>query len=694
MTMRRILIYLWLVLTPGTVFAAGTRIWELAGFYELENGELEGTTVSSEGEVRMGLAAKPMTAEGLGLVWTAVRDKQGDVYVGTGYDGQIYRIHGDEVRHIADTGQLIVTALAFDRAGNLFAATLPDPVIWKIADPHRIPKGKPVKAKEWVTIKDEEVKHIWALTYGKDEKTLFAGTGPEGKVMAVGRDRRAEVYLDVDEEHVLSLTSDPKGDLLAGTSPSALLLRVTGPGRAVALADFDATEVKQIVTRGQTIYAGVNSFSSPPKVPSKSSTSASKTTSSKASSKMKVPQGDGELYRIDAAGRTEQLWEGKKAHVVSLAVSRKGTLYAGLGADGKVISIDDDYIFRNELDLDERQVMALIAGDTLQFLGTGDAGGLYRIEKARKAESEYLSPLLDTERLSEWGRITWLSRGKLRVKTRSGNTETPDVHWSAWSKPVASGQELTSPPARYLQLGFSFADDPKAVLISAQVAYKPQNLRALITSFHPGSPFPKSKKSKSETHISTRVIDSKPEDENEQELNLSWTVDNPDDDDLRYRLWYRTVGESLWRPITKADKVLESRSYTWETRAVPEGWYQIRLVADDSLMNAPEAVLSHEHISVPVLVDNHQPMVQKLAYKKGQVSGIAKDLFSFIGAVEFSVDSGPWMPAEPRDGVFDEQEETFSFPLPKDLDRGPHAVAVRAFDRGGNIGVGEILIPR
>ena len=232
------------------------------------------------------------------------------------------------------------------------------------------------------------------------------------------------------------------------------------------------------------------------------------------------------------------------------------------------------------------------------------------------------------------------------------------------------------------------------MLISAQVAFKPQNLRAVITDFYPGSPFPKPKQSKSDTKTSTRTINAKPEDENERELSLSWTVDNPDDDDLRYRLWYRTVGEKLWRPITRDDTVLESKHYTWKTGAVPEGWYQIRLVADDSPVNSPKEVLAHEYISVPVLVDNHQPLVQQLAYKRGEVGGVAKDAFSFIGAVEFSVDNGPWMPAAPRDGVYDEREEAFSFELPKEIERGPHAVAVRAFDRGGNIGVAEIHIPR
>ena len=44
------------------------------------------------------------------------------------------------------------------------------------------------------------------------------------------------------------------------------------------------------------------------------------------------------------------------------------------------------------------------------------------------------------------------------------------------------------------------------------------------------------------------------------------------------------------------------------------------------------------------------------------------------------------------DRIFDESKEAFSFVLPADLGPGPHAVAVRAYDRGGNTGVGELFI--
>jgi hypothetical protein len=175
-------------------------------------------------------------------------------------------------------------------------------------------------------------------------------------------------------------------------------------------------------------------------------------------------------------------------------------------------------------------------------------------------------------------------------------------------------------------------------------------------------------------------------------LNLSWDVTNEDDDTLRYRLWYRALGKSLWRPILREDDVLTVNRLAWNTASVPEGRYQIRVRADDSPDNDAEQVLHDELISVPVLVDNHQPMVKGLAFKGGVVVGVAKDNFSAIAAVEFAVDTGPWIPSEAADGLFDETEEAFELTFEKDIEPGPHAVGVRVYDRAGNMGTAEIHV--
>ena len=680
-----------MLLCPSIAAASGTRLWELAGFEELQKGELKGTVLSSVGEVQLGLTAeKGELPEGVGAVWSAARSGVGDLYLGTGYDGKIFRVKNRKATHVADTGQLVVTAMTFDKKGDLFVAALPDSVIWRIRSPKRIASGKPVTAEKWATL-PEDTEHVWTLTFSADGRTLFVGTGPEGKIFAVGPDAKPKLYLDTEEEHILSSVLDAKGRLTVGTSPSAVIFRIDGPGRSTALADFDDVEVKALATYKDRIYAAVNDFKTPPSVPKKSTSTSNSESSSSTSKTEKTAVGDGALYRIDADGRQEKLWSEKKEHIVSLAAASTGTVFVGLGVDGKVISVDEKREVRHELDLEERQVMVLLADKTLTFAGCGDSGAMYDVGSARNAEAVYLTPLLDSEVVSEWGRLSWFADGKLKLQARSGNTVTPDTAWSDWSKPLAQKDIIPSPPGRYLQFRLSWADDAKAVFTSLQAAMKSANQRALITEFDSGSQFPKPAGSADDT-VSDRIAEAKPDPKIDPELSLSWKVKNPDGDDMRYRLWYRKMGEKLWRPMFREDQVLTALRFTWKTDAVPEGFYQIKLTADDSRANADRDVTEDTYVSPPVLVDNQPPTIRKLRIQNGTVSGIAADSFSDIGAIEYSADNGPWSPVMCLDRIFDEPEEAFSFSLPSDLGPGPHAIAVRAYDRGGNTGVGELLI--
>ncbi len=704
-TLRRSMALVGLLTILANSFAAHsgeTRIWELAGFAELDKGELKQTTVSSRGEVTVGAMASRLDLDDVGLVWSAVKGKAGVIYLGTGYDGKIFRVRAGKATLIATTDQLVVTSLALDKRGDLYAAALPDAVIWKIPRPSKIVTGKPVKASKWATLPGD-VKHVWALAFEKQGKVLYAGTGPEGQVFALGRDARASVYMDTDEEHIMCLVDAGKKRLLAGTSPGALLLEITGPGRSSALADFDATEVKAIVHGKGDIVVAVNKFKTPPAIPTKPkiTTPSIGSTLIKLSTAETLREGDGELYRLHDNGAMEKLWSRKKAHVVSLAVDGKSRIHAGLATGGKIVSVDEDRLTRTELDLDERQVMVLLTrGDELVFAATGDAGAAYTISAPRPSEAHYLSPPLDAGTIALWGRLRWFGHGKLRVQSRCGNTLAPDRSWSDWSKDLKNGGVVPSKRARYLQLRFSFEKDKNAVLRSVELSFAPINRRAVITEVNPDSPFFKAgKKSPSKStkkdilEPSKRTIVARVESKKRRaDLKLNWKVDNPDDDKLRYRLWYRAVGRKVWRPILKDDFVLTDKNYTWNTESVPEGRYRIKLLADDSPSNDPSEALSDEYISVPVLVDNHQPAVTALAFAAGKVKGKARDSFSAISALDFSVDGGPWMPIFCVDGIFDEIIEEFDFALTSSLEPGPHAIAVRAYDRAGNMGSAEIHV--
>ncbi len=681
---------------PWNVQAGGTRIWELAGSAELQKGTLQGTALSSIGEVGIGLnPQKSPIDDDIGVVWSSAKYKNGNIFLGSGYNGKILRVADKEIVHVADTGQLVVTSIAFDKNGDLYAATLPEPAIWKISNPIKIQKGKPVSAEKWIVLPDE-TKHIWSIIFSEDGNTLFAGTGPDGKIYSIGKNKKPQVYLDTEEDHILTLEKDAKGKILAGTSPSALLLRVEGPGRSVAIADFSGVEVKIIVTKGERIYAAVNDFKSQPILPmgaaatAATAAAAAATTAGRSpASPLKSASGDGELYLIDEDFRQEQLWAQKKQHITSLAIAKNGKIFAGLGADGKIISVDENRQIRYEIDLDERQVMVVVADDDLILAGCGDTGAVYFVDQARKAEAIYLTPLLDASTVAEWGRVTWFASGKLKVQARSGNTLIPDLAWSDWSSPLTQNEIAKAPKARYLQYRFSWSENEKSRFTSIQTAFRPTNLRAVISEFDPGSPFPKPSGSENET-TSSRIIDARQDSKAGAELSFSWKVNNPDSDDLRFRLWYRAMGEEQWRPILRDYQVLTALRFTWRTESVPEGIYQIKLEAADSLTNDPKDVLSDIYISPPVLVDNHPPIIKGLVWKNGKISGTSEDSFSSIGALDYSIDNGPWIPILCTDGIFDERKEDFSFVIPSDLIKGPHAAAVRAFDLGGNMGIAEI----
>ena len=677
---------------PLMSVAGDSQRWQLAGEGELSRGETDGTRVNAEGEVELGRRGQKMDLDGIGLVWCAARDREGAIYLGTGYDGKILRIRSNKVEEIATTGQLVVTSLLLDKKGDLFASTLPDPVIWKVANPAKISAGKPVAAEKWVTLPDD-TKHIWTLEYDSKKSTIYAGTGPEGKLFALGRDKKPQILLDSSDEHILSVALGQNGKLYAGTSPEAILLESTGPGKVRAIYDFEGTEVKAIIPRQEGIYVAVNKFATPPAVPTKKN-SSSGTKGSGSSSNKGAKAGDGKVVKLSYSGESEILWEEKKSHVASLAMSKDFGLFLGLGVDGKVLSIDQKRHQVVELDLDERQALALLADEDLFFVGAGDAGAAYRVERARQADAVYFSPVLDAATHTEWGRLKLYTKGKLKVQARSGNTRNPDDYWSGWSRPLKDGEVVSSPAGRYLQFRFSWAGDPRGKLVSAEMAFRSQNRRAVITEFKPGSPFSDSseKPSEGDVQLSKRVAPSLAASRNDKEIALSWKVDNPDGDTLRIQLWYRALGERVWRPITKTDRLYTATRYTWSTESVPEGLYQVRLLVDDSPENDPAKSLSDEAISVPVLVDNHQPEIQGLSFRGGRVKGSAVDGFSEISALEYTVDSGPWMPLFSRDGVFDEKKEDFEFKLPDDLDAGPHAVGVRTYDRAGNMGTGEIHV--
>ena len=241
-----------------SAWAVGTRVFELDTLDKLSGGDLKGVSVSSDGHVRAGLTLGNVPLPDATAVYAALTMPDGSVLVGTSWSGKVIRVAGDQATVFAETKETAVTSLAAGANGTVYAGTIPDGTIFKIAN------GKTDKL-----VKIPDVSHVWALAWDKTKTALFAATGNEGKVFRVTLDGQSSVYFTSDEPNIVSVAVADDGSVYAGSQGKGLLYRITGPGRASVVYDFPGEEVKAIALAkdGVGVYAIANEYGELPEVP-------------------------------------------------------------------------------------------------------------------------------------------------------------------------------------------------------------------------------------------------------------------------------------------------------------------------------------------------------------------------------------------------------------------------------------------
>ncbi len=415
-----------------------------------------------------------------------------------------------------------------------------------------------------------------------------------------------------------------------------------------------------------------------------------------AGSSSEQPSKDGNaIYRIDPEGFVTEVFR-ESVMILKLieAPNASGQLLVATGNEGQIYRVDpasEETIIL--ADLDPEQVPAMLADrDGQVLLGTANPAMLYSMAAGYAREGTYTSPVLDARQISLWGKLyvtgTIPAATTIAVESRSGNVEDPDqAAWSAWSGPQALEHDpgiepttprpidLVCPPARFLQYRLSFAGDGGSTAVVDQIAmkYVVPNLKPIVTSITAKYPEATSR-------------GSSPDDGNGRQpvLNVKWEASDPNDDRLRCRLEYQQAGFEPWRVLAED---LDDQKYDWDTRHVPDGWYIVRVTADDSPDNASDMIKSVTRRSDPILIDNTPPDLGALGRRvEGTEVWIAsqvRDALSPIRAISYSLDSNDWKPVLPDDLIFDSTQETFTIKLNR-LTQGPHAVTVRATDDSGN----------
>jgi hypothetical protein len=186
--------------------------------------------------------------------------------------------------------------------------------------------------------------------------------------------------------------------------------------------------------------------------------------------------------------------------------------------------------------------------------------------------------------------------------------------------------------------------------------------------------------------------------------SVLWSAHDDNDDELRFSVYFRGENETDWKLLK--DK-LDQKFYSWDSTAMPDGAYYLKIIANDAISNPPALALTTERESERFVVDNTPPVIEALQAKIGgsqsnrssaataTISFTARDSTSSIERTQYSIDGADWILVTPKNGISDAPEERYEFSvtLPEGTAAGSeHTIAVRAYDRFENVGSAKTTV--
>ncbi|MGA3096446.1 MAG: hypothetical protein ABSF25_08340 [Bryobacteraceae bacterium] len=486
-------------LCATALYAGQTRTWSQDEFADFQKGAVKNLSLRSDGRLTLAPRTRELFDASAPYLWALAQDSKGNLYAGGGTGAKLYAIAPDgKSRVVADLDALEIHALAVDARDRIYAATAPDGKVYRITG-----NGKPE------VFYDPKAKYIWALEF--DAKgNLYVATGDQGEIHRVTPDGKGQVFFKTDETHVRSMTVDAAGNLIVGTEPGGLVLRVSPAGEGFVLYQMPKRDVTAVVVAGDgAIYAaGVGNRQGPapappaatapvmpapapatPPNPTAPAAATVRVTALPPVSPAVAPiTGGSEVYRIDAAG-PRRVWSHAQEIVYAIGFDGSGRAILGTGNKGGLYRIDSPALYTALLTAPATQVTALQAGrDGRLYAATGNAGKVYEIEAGLESEGAIESDVFDANTYTQWGRLTFLANvngGQVAVSTRSGNLDSPQKNWSPWAAPVTDpkGGPSNAPAARFVQWKAtltSSAAGNSPELESVDLAYLPKNVEPRI----------------------------------------------------------------------------------------------------------------------------------------------------------------------------------------------------------------------
>jgi sugar lactone lactonase YvrE len=745
MRLGRFLRILLLILTIALpAWGVETTFWQVGSFDEFLQGTLTGVSLSEEGDLTLAPEAQAIFSPEEALALSLARDSHGNLYVGTGHQGKVFRVGPNQKSALLLTAmEPDIFALAVGPDGNLYVGSSPEGKVYKVT----------ADGKSSVFY-DPKAKYIWALQFDAQGR-LYVATGDKGQIFRVDASGKGVSFFDSKQTHIMCLRLDPKGNLLAGSVPNGLIYRISPEGKAFVVYQAALPEVHDLAVDSQgRIFAatlgGAGSKGSPDLllVPPQGAPGGVATITVTASTEpesaargqtppgesrnpsfnrstpqippftpLQLGSGHGALIEIFPDSTAETIWSSGNESIFGLAVRNDHVLFT-TDSNGRIFDLSakpEGEKLTILTETHESLATRLLFGGTDLYAATSNVAKLFRIGASPDHEGTFESPVKDTKFVSRWGVLAW--RGdvpagcSLQFYSRSGNSDRPDSTWSDWAGPYSSpnGDSLTNPPARYLQWKavLRSSGNGSPTLDEVTVAYLNQNLPPQIHSLNVSTSSERTGTSGISASASLPMgggltvtaspnmgFGAPPQSTvpGKAPITLAWQADDPNGDQLIYTLYVKATDEREWHLLK--DKIHQS-SFTIDATALADGKYVARLVASDEESNPPNLERKAELLSAPFWVDNTPPDVEVLKQVvtgfAAEVQFSAEDSTSPLRSAETSLDGQDWHETLSDDGIVDSRKETFTLKLTH-LAPGEHILALRASDTSGNIGVGKAVI--
>jgi sugar lactone lactonase YvrE len=608
------------------------------------------------------------------------------LYAGSGVKGNIYKVSLDGAyRLVTKLTEKYVLALIVDDKGNLYVGAGGGGTVYRIPEDKLAAITTSTQPVEGQAIDHMEpfartaASHIMALTLDH-QNNLYVGTGNDGIIYKVTPDGKTNVLFDAKENSITGLATDKQGVVYAVTGPKGILYRISPDGGATTLFD-----------RSTTFYTGLKAAPDG---------SLYATTVNAVFHFVPSATDPNQPAVVPLDNPTD-------IDFLSLVVLPDGSVAAGTGNVGEVYGVGPRWNAKYSTDDKRTGQFVSLVHDAKLASQWGMARWEANVpnDSSIRLETRTGNVAEPDSTWSDWASVHRTNKNEgtvnspparfiqYRIQLEATHDAQPSVREVsidylphnqapkvAFQSPAGGERWAKSQTVRWT------ANDPDNDTLTYELFYSDTggaSWKPLPTQPRAGA---SAATSGTGTPSTQPTFDEYQKQVNEQ--NLPDPLKQALLDRFKQRLASGGAGAAI-----------RDTSKTWDTSNLPDGVYMLKVVASDHISN-PTDPQTAQATSEAFVIINTAPRIALTgqpkigADKTVTIQGVASQALVAVTAVQVRVDGGDWLAAAPQDGLFDGPREPFIF-VTSSLSTGKHTIEVEAFNAAGQKSTEktDVLIP-